>query len=522
MPSKCAESFEHSRHALYNFVLASAAKTGHFGGNRLFLGAARHVATRLLALSWLLAPSVLLAGSSAGQHLTLVVPGQVGGGYDRTAVAIRDALIDAKLVDSVELVRSPGAGGIVALAQFIEQRGGDNGDILLVGGQSMLGSARFNRSTVSLTETTALARMNSIALVIAVRRDSPVRTWSDLVEAMQQDPAALLWVGGSEGSVDEQLIRLIGNQLRIPRHQFAYLPIPGGGTSVADRVMGGSHVIAVSSFEELAAHLADGRLRAIAVSGGARLPGIDAPTLQTVGLGIVFSDWKGVFAVPGLEAGREARFTALMEELSRSPAWRRQLELHGWQDNFMTGSAFAEFVEQKGTEADRLYAGDSGVQANGLRIEDLLLRPYRWLAFSIAAAAILTTLLLLFMRFRVRRDRVLQTQLEDSLADAQEARRLAELKSEAKLASVTESIERDFRGWGLTDAERDIGWLLLKGFSFKEIASLRDRSERTVRQQAGSIYAKSGLANRSELVAWFLEDLLTDGADGPAREVVED
>lgn len=486
------------------------------------LGAARHGVTWLLALSWLLASSVLLANSSSTQQLTLVVPGQVGGGYDRTAVAIRDALIEARLVESVELVRSPGAGGIVALAQFIEQRGADRGDILLVGGQSMLGSARFNRSTVSLTETTALARMNAIALVIAVRRDSPVRNWSDLVEAMRQDPAALLWVGGSEGSVDEQLIRLIGNQLRIPRHQFAYLPIPGGGTSVADRVMSGSHVIAVSSFEELAAHLADGRLRAIAVSGSVSLPGVEAPTLQTVGVEVDFSDWKGVFAVPDLSDDERARLTALMEALVRSPAWRRQLEVHGWQDNFMTGATFANFVAQKGAEAGGLYASDSGVQADGWRIEDLLLRPYRWLAFSIAAAALLTTLLLLFMRYKAQRDRMLQTQLEESLADAKEARRLAELQSEAKLASITENIERDFRNWGLTDAERDIGWLLLKGFSFKEIATLRDRSERTVRQQAGSIYAKAGLANRSELAAWFLEDLLTDSADGPTRRVEPD
>ncbi|MEY3046615.1 MAG: hypothetical protein RL242_3457, partial [Pseudomonadota bacterium] len=52
------------------------------------------------------------------------------------------------------------------------------------------------------------------------------------------------------------------------------------------------------------------------------------------------------------------------------------------------------------------------------------------------------------------------------------------------------------------------GLLLLKGLSFKEIAELRQTSERTVRQQAGEVYRKSGLGGRNELAAFFLEDLL--------------
>jgi DNA-binding NarL/FixJ family response regulator len=49
---------------------------------------------------------------------------------------------------------------------------------------------------------------------------------------------------------------------------------------------------------------------------------------------------------------------------------------------------------------------------------------------------------------------------------------------------------------------------LLKGLTFKDIAEVRSKSERTVRQQAGAIYAKSSLSNRSDLAAFFLEDLM--------------
>ena len=60
----------------------------------------------------------------------------------------------------------------------------------------------------------------------------------------------------------------------------------------------------------------------------------------------------------------------------------------------------------------------------------------------------------------------------------------------------------------LSPAEREVGLLLLKGLSHREVAATRSTTETTIRQQALSIYRKSGLRNRSELSAFFLEDLL--------------
>lgn len=72
-----------------------------------------------------------------------------------------------------------------------------------------------------------------------------------------------------------------------------------------------------------------------------------------------------------------------------------------------------------------------------------------------------------------------------------------------------QAIEGQFDAWGLTPAERDIAGLLLKGAAVREIAMLRRTSEATIRQQAQGIYRKSGLASRTELSAYFLEDLFS-------------
>lgn len=76
------------------------------------------------------------------------------------------------------------------------------------------------------------------------------------------------------------------------------------------------------------------------------------------------------------------------------------------------------------------------------------------------------------------------------------------------LTGLSVKIEKQFAYWQLTPAETEVGFLLLKGFALKEIADIRNTKLKTVQQQSQSIYQKTGLASRSELAAFFLEDLL--------------
>ncbi len=76
------------------------------------------------------------------------------------------------------------------------------------------------------------------------------------------------------------------------------------------------------------------------------------------------------------------------------------------------------------------------------------------------------------------------------------------------IAGLAVQIQKQFDDWQLTPAEAKVGFLILKGLSHAEIVSLRHASERTIRDQARAVYRKSGTAGRSELSAFFLEDLL--------------
>jgi DNA-binding CsgD family transcriptional regulator len=121
---------------------------------------------------------------------------------------------------------------------------------------------------------------------------------------------------------------------------------------------------------------------------------------------------------------------------------------------------------------------------------------------------VLTSVELVLLSRMTRRQREDQAKLigELEIARAQGQRWRAEAR--AHLNGLGQAIDAQFSRWNLTKAEREVALLLLKGLSHKEIAAIRATSERTVREQARSLYAKAGLTGRAALSAFFLEDLI--------------
>ena len=123
-------------------------------------------------------------------------------------------------------------------------------------------------------------------------------------------------------------------------------------------------------------------------------------------------------------------------------------------------------------------------------------------ALVLALGGVIVTALKL--RNAIRNAHQLGRDLEGTRAD------LARWREEAEglLRGLAGTIDRQLEAWRLSNAEREVAWLILKGLSYKEVAEVRETTERTVRHQAIAIYRKAGLAGRAEMAAFFLEDLL--------------
>lgn len=74
-----------------------------------------------------------------------------------------------------------------------------------------------------------------------------------------------------------------------------------------------------------------------------------------------------------------------------------------------------------------------------------------------------------------------------------------------------------FDDWGLTPAEAAVAELAIKGRSISDIALARGSAEGTIKGQLNSVYRKSGVSGRSQLVSILIEDLLQAPLARPAQ-----
>ena len=105
----------------------------------------------------------------------------------------------------------------------------------------------------------------------------------------------------------------------------------------------------------------------------------------------------------------------------------------------------------------------------------------------------------------------LKHRLNKEIADFSAFKKEAEVwraESRKYIDGLSLAIDQQLSKWRLTTAEKEVAFLLLKGLSLKEVAEVRKTTEKTARVQSMAIYAKAGIAGRSELAAFFLEDLL--------------
>ncbi len=77
-------------------------------------------------------------------------------------------------------------------------------------------------------------------------------------------------------------------------------------------------------------------------------------------------------------------------------------------------------------------------------------------------------------------------------------------------------LEENFDGWGLSPSERDVAYFAIKGMSNNEIAELRGTSEGTVKAQMNAVYKKAAVESRTQLLGYFIEELLAEDGENQA------
>ncbi|MFE9954716.1 Bug family tripartite tricarboxylate transporter substrate binding protein [Micromonospora sp. NPDC005299] len=283
--------------------------------------------------------------------LRIMVPNTPGGGYDTTARTAAKVLEDAKIATGVQVFNLPGAGGTVGLQRTVNEKG--NGKLAMQMGLGVVGASYTSKSSATLTQTTPLAKLIEEAGAIVVPKDSPYKTINDLVAAWKANPKGLAVGGGSSpGGPDHLLPMQLAKTVGIDPRQVNFVSYDGGG-ELLPAVLGGKVAFGASGFGEFLDQVEAGQIRVLAVTSEAPIEALkDVPTLKSAGIDLVFTNWRGIVAPPGISDADKKVWIDVLTKMHESEEWKAELKKRGWTDAFVTGDEFGTFL----TEQDKAVA----------------------------------------------------------------------------------------------------------------------------------------------------------------------
>lgn len=278
---------------------------------------------------------------AAFDKLEILAAQAPGGGYDNTARGVQKALQEAGLVASPSVYNVPGAGGTVAIAQFVSTKAG-RGDSTIVLGFGMIGASIINKSKVTVTDTTPIARLVGEYNLIVAPANSDIKSLKDLAERLKKDPGAVSWGGGSTGGSDHLTGSLFGKAAGL-QQKLNWVAFSGGGDAMA-AILGGQTTVGISGYREMQPHIESGALRPLAISASERVPGIDIPTMKEQGFDAELTNWRGIGAPPGISAEQKTAYLDLFDKMVKSDAWKAALKANGWIQSYVAGDEFEKLI----------------------------------------------------------------------------------------------------------------------------------------------------------------------------------
>jgi putative tricarboxylic transport membrane protein len=284
---------------------------------------------------------------SPQKNVEIVVGSAPGGSNDKTARSVERALVDLKLVPtSVTVVNKPGGGSAIAFT-YVQQRAGDP-HTLLVGTTALLTNHITGRSKIHHSDFTPIASLFNDYVVFAVNADSPIKDGKDLIARLKKDPKSVA-IGfatalGSHNHIAAGLLmKAIGGNARDLK-AVAYK----GSAEAITNLLGGHIDLVTTAAGNAAGHVANGRMRVLAVAAPRRFGGAlaDTPTWSELGVKLVYGGFRGIVAPKGLTAEQVAFWENALRKVTRTPEWQADLEKNYWSDDFLTGKDFRKDLDE--------------------------------------------------------------------------------------------------------------------------------------------------------------------------------
>jgi len=269
--------------------------------------------------------------------ITLILPYAPGGSTSALGYLIRQKLSESWGQPVVVLHRPGGSATIGAAAAA--KAAPDGYTLVFVTATHVISPMLMQVPYDAIKDFTAIAPISNVEVVVASHPSFPAKQLKDLIALAKTRPGQINYATASAGSPAHLAAELFSMRVGI---RLQNIPYKGGGPAVTD-LLGGQVELMFGNPINVAAHVNGGRLKALAVSGERRLPGM--PGVPTFGEGGVpnfeVGFWQGLLAPAGTPRPIVDKLAAEVARILMLPDIREKMTSMGSDPFIATPDEFA-------------------------------------------------------------------------------------------------------------------------------------------------------------------------------------
>ena len=269
----------------------------------------------LLGLLYSGAPTWAQTGTNT---LRIVVPYAPGGGSDRAARVLAEAL-QPRLGTPVVVENITGAGGRLALRQLAS---GTDTHVLVLANPALMVVAPLvykNNGYDPERDYQPVSQVSTYEFAAAVGPAVPVREFRHLMAWVRANPDKANFGVPATGSLPHFFALMLGQAAQAPLQVVGYR----GSAPLSTDLMGGHVPVAIDALDSLLPLHEGGKLRILATSGAQRVTK-DVPTFKESGLAVTANGWNVLYAKAGMPAATVDKLAREVAAVMKQPEVREK------------------------------------------------------------------------------------------------------------------------------------------------------------------------------------------------------
>lgn len=291
----------------------------------------------------------------------MIIPFSAGGAADVPGRIVMQQF-SAVLKQQVIVENRSGAGSTIG-ADIAAKSAPDGYTIFMISNTHFVSAALHKKLPYdSLNDFTPVTQITSAPNVLVVHPSLPVKSVKDLIALAKARPGQIDYASSGNGSTQHLTGALFASMAGI---RMTHIPYRGSGPVTAD-LLGGQVMVAFPGIAGMLAHIKNGKLRPLGVTGAKRSPELPSvPTIAEAGVkGYEMVAWFGVAGPKGLPREIQMKLHADLLRVLKAPEMGGSLQAVGqepaWQD---TPEKFFDFMKVEAAKWAKVVKA-SGAEIN--------------------------------------------------------------------------------------------------------------------------------------------------------------